>query len=89
MPKFFCDGEMGPFFFEYCEEIEAAHACAAAEIYAARIFDEEGCDRPVEVYVVTSRDAKSAMKYEVRRTVKITDRGCHLNDVDVPLPEEE
>lgn len=90
MTTFFCETEMGPYFSLDSQEIEAAYASIAAEIYAARIFDEEEFDsRPINVYVAESRTSPTAVRFEVKRSVVITDDARELGEVDVPPLEEE
>lgn len=89
MAKFYCDTEMHSYFHEDCEEVEAAHPEAAAMAYFECHFEEYDPERPLVVFVAESRDAKVARRFEVKRTVTITDDARDIGEVSVPPPEED
>lgn len=70
-------------FSDECGPVAAPSPSAAAEIFATRLFDERRID-VVEIFVASSRDAKTAQRFEVKRTVTVTDNAFTGGMVDLP-----
>ena len=86
---FFCHHEADELFSIDCEEVEAHRFGEAAEIFAAKFFDDEGADRPIEVIVAETQSGLNAMKFKVERTITITDDAREMGEVEIPAPDDE